>query len=274
MGDAGDTAKVEDGEMETRRTRIPTTLVAMAMGLLAAAGPAVAQGPPPGDELQWSLGLGVISAPRPYVGASNQTRVIPLLELSWKRFYFQGIRAGYRLVEGDSASLDVRARMRFAGFEEDDSPFLRGMEERQETVDAGLGLEWRVGQLELDLGVFTDVLGRSDGVEAQLGLAWPKIYRRGQVGFIPRLGVAWQNADFVDYYAGVRPDEAEPWRPAYEGRAALNAEAGALVFYRFTPRVRGLVMLQAQRLANEYEDSPIIDDQWGYFALVGATYSF
>ena len=91
------------------------------------------------------------------------------------------------------------------------------------------------------------------------------------MGFFPSVGVVWQSGGLVDYYAGVRPDEAEPWRPAYEGEAALNVEAGVLAFYRFTDKVRGIALVRAQRLAGEYQDSPIIDDRWGYFGLVGAS---
>ena len=243
--------------------------------VIGVAVPAVAQqGPPPSDGPQWSLGVGVISSPRPYVGADNETRVIPLLELEWGRFYFQGIRAGYRLVDHDGLRLDLRARARFAGFEEGDSDFLRGMEERRETMDMGVGLEWDLGRFELGLGLYADALGRSDGVEAVAELTYPKILRRGRIGLFPKIGLVWQNDGFVDYYTGVRPEEAEPWRPAHEGRAALNAEAGVLAFYRFTERIRGIALVQGQRLADQYEDSPIIDDRWGYFGLVGASYSF
>lgn len=263
------------------RTRPASTLwFILAVTMITVCGPAGAQQPPggqggpPPDELRFSLGVGVISSPRPYVGASNQTRAIPLLELSWKRFYVQGIRAGYELVDGDRLSLDLQLRANFAGLEEDDSDFLRGMEDRQETVDGGLSLGWRLGQLELGLGAWADLLGRSDGVEVQAELTWPRFLLDRRLALFPSIGAVWQSSDFVDHVAGVRPDEATPWRPAFEGRSAVNVEGGVAALYRLTSRIRAVALVKAQRLANEYEDSPIIDDRWGYFGLLGASYSF
>ncbi|HEX2224316.1 MAG TPA: hypothetical protein VHN15_08925 [Thermoanaerobaculia bacterium] len=53
--------------------------------------------PPDTGKPQWSLGIAVISSPEPYLGAGNETIVVPALAVSYKRFYFRGIGAGYRL---------------------------------------------------------------------------------------------------------------------------------------------------------------------------------
>ncbi len=44
----------------------------------------------PTPQLRWSLGLGVISSPRPYVGVDNKITPIPLIELTYKKL----VRAG------------------------------------------------------------------------------------------------------------------------------------------------------------------------------------
>jgi outer membrane protein len=236
-----------------------------------------APGPPPRpgkDGLEWSLGLGVISAPRPYVDADNDVQAIPLVELYYKRFYVQGIRAGFILAETERLRLDARARVIFAGFEPDDSPYLEGMEERRTTLQAGLGLDWQVGSFVLGFDASGDVLGRSDGFEISAGLSWPKFFKQGKIGLIPEIGLVWQDDSFVDYYAGVRPDEDRPDRPAYDGTAEINAGAGVTFLYRFTPRWRLVTLLQGQRLGGAYEESPLIDRRWGFFGLLGAAYQF
>lgn len=153
--------------------------------VLASSQAVSAQALPGGAGTRVAVGAGVIAAPRPYVGATNQTRAIPLIELSAERFSLQGIRAGYRLVEGDGLDLDLRLRARFGGLDPDDSPALAGMEARSGTAEAGLALG-------IDLG--------------------------------------------------------GPWR------------ATALV--------------RVQRLADQFQDSPIIDRRWGTFGLLGVTYEF
>lgn len=247
-------------------------LLALLAILAGAAAPLAAQPPAAEDGLRWSLGLGVISAPRPYVGADNQTRVIPLLDLEYRRFYFRGIVAGYRMFERGPFRLEATGRARFSGYEADDSSFLTGMEERRETFELGLNAAWELGSYEIVASVAADALGRSDGVQAGLELGWGKVYGRGRAGLFPSLGLVWQNADFVDYYAGVRPAEARPGRPAYEGRSAVNLGAGLRGFWRLTERARLIGLVRAERLAGEYVDSPIIDSRWGTFGLVAIAY--
>ena len=260
--------------MSVSSHRFARHILAAGIALAALSAPAAAQGPPDGDDLRWSLGLGVLSSPRPYVGAGNQTRVIPVLDLEYKRFYFRGVQAGYELVQGDLFSLDIVGRAQFAGYEEEDSGFLAGMEDRRETFEVGLAAAWDLGPYEIAATATADVLGRSDGVQAGLEVTWPKIFGRGAAGVFPSLGVVWQSADFIDYYAGVEAGEARPGRPAFEAGSGLNFVAGLRGFVTMTERVRFFGLVRVERLAEEFEESPIIDSRWGYFGLVGLTYQF
>lgn len=249
-------------------------LVIATVTILGFAAPTAAQGRPDSDGLRWSLGLGVISSPRPYVGADNQTRVIPVLDLEYKRFYFRGIQAGFEVFDTERFSLDVIGRGQFAGYEEEDSLFLAGMEERRETVEVGLAAAWKLGTFELDATVAVDALGRSDGMQANLELTWNRVFGRGKAILSPSVGLVWQDADFVDYYAGVEPDEARPGRPAFEGGSALNLGVGLRGFFKVTDRAGVIGLAQAERLGSQFEDSPIIDSGWGYFGLVAVVYEF
>jgi outer membrane protein len=248
--------------------------LAVVTGLALGAAPAAAQGRPDPEGVRWSLGLGVISSPRPYVGADNQTRAIPVLDLEYERFYFRGILAGFQLAESGRFRLDIFGRGQFAGYEEQDSSFLAGMEERRETIELGLSAAWDLGAFELEATVAADALGRSDGAQASLELTWSKVFGRGDGGLFPSIGVVWQDADFIDYYAGVKPEEARPGRPAFEGSSALNLGAGLRGFLKVTARARLVALVRAERLAGEYEESPIIDSRWGYFGLVAIAYEF
>jgi outer membrane protein len=95
--------------------------------------------------VQWLLGLGAISSPRPYVGASNSVTPLPAIELYYKKLYIQGIQAGYHFVDTGNIAFDVRARLVFAGLDPDDSPFLEGMNERESSIEGGLVLDWKPG---------------------------------------------------------------------------------------------------------------------------------
>ena len=235
---------------------------------------AIAQGPPDSKGPEWSLGLGILSSPRPYVGADNQTRVIPVVDLEYRRFYLRGIEAGFRLVEGERFGLGIIGRAQLAGYEEEDSSFLAGMADRRETFEVGLAAAWRLGAFELEATAVVDALGRSDGQQAGLQLTWNRIFGRGKAGLFPVIGLVWQSADFIDYYVGVEPEEALPGRPAFEGSSALNLTAGLRGFVKVADRTRLVGLLQAERLASEFEESPIVDSRWGYFGLLAVAYSF
>jgi outer membrane protein len=244
------------------------------MTCLALAAPVAAQGPPASEGLEVSLGVGVISSPRPYVGADDQLRVIPLIEFASERFYVRGVTAGARLIAGGRFDLDLIGRFRFAGLEAGDSAFLAGMAARRETMEMGLSAVWDLGRVDLQATATRDALGRSDGSQAGLEVAWSKVFGRGAAGLFPAVGVAWQDANFVDYYAGVRAEEERPGRPAFEAGGALNPGVRLAGFAKVTDRVRLVGLLRVERLGGGYERSPIIESRWSYFGLLGLAYDF
>jgi outer membrane protein len=236
-------------------------------------------GPPGGGGPRWSLGAGMIAAPRPYVGADANIQPIPIIEFYSGRWFVQGIRAGYRFVDTDSLDFDVRVRFKFSGLDPDDSPFLEGMDERRETVEVGLGLDWEFaramgGAFEVELRAFADVLGRSEGFESSIDLAWRKVFGPGKMILVPAVGMVYQSSDQVDYYYGVRPDEARPWRPAYEGSSVFNPRASVLFVYRFTRSWSLTTLASVDFFDDEIESSPIVDQSTETFGLVGLAYSF
>jgi outer membrane protein len=235
--------------------------------------------PAGGGGARWSLGAGVIVAPRPYVGADAEIQPIPILEFYSGRWFVQGIRAGYRFVDTESIDFDIRARIRFSGLDPDDSPFLDGMEERRETVEVGLGLDWELaralgGAFELELRAFADVLGRSDGFESSIDLGWRRVLGPGKAILLPAVGMVYQSSDQVDYYYGVRPEEALPGRPVYEGSAVFNPRASVLFVYRFTQRWSLTTLASVDFFDDEIKSSPIIDQSSELFGLIGLAYSF
>lgn len=247
----------------------PKVLAVLTVVLLPAA--ALAQ-PPGGSRNGWSLGIAVISSPEPYVDADNETIVVPALSITAGRFSFRGIAAAWRLGEWGDLEAEALLRARFSGYDAEDSPFLEGMEDRRKSADLGVALAWERERFGLRLTPAVDVLGRSDGVEVALEAFVP--LRLGPARLEPRLGAAWQSADLVDYYYGVRPEEARPGRPAYRGESTVNATAG---LFLFTPLARRLLFqgfLRLERLGPEIEDSPIVSDATALTAFGGISYRF
>lgn len=251
------------------RRRIRTT---MCLGLLLATTglPGLAQQSP--DEVPgWSIGAGVISAPRPYVGADAEVIPVPLVQYEGPRFFVRGLIVGYKLLASEDLAFDVHLMPRFDGFENDDSPFLAGMDEPDPTIDLGLGMEASVGALDLGLALEADVLGRSEGLTARASLSRTYVWRRGTVVFRPEVGAAWQSEDLVDYYYGVDPDEALPLRPAYDGPSGTLVNVDVFASVRVSERWRLIGLASWSQLPDAITDSPIVDDASTLFGLVGLT---
>lgn len=221
---------------------------------------------------RWSLGVAVISSPEPYVDADNDVLVVPALSFEYKRFYFRGIFAGYTFWERGDFKADAVLRPRFEGYEEDDSPFLRGMEDRRISADLGVELQWERERIGVSLTPVTDILDRSGGQEVTLQLYSP--IRFGPVRVEPRVGVAWQSADLADYYFGVRPEEALPDRPAYETGDALNLTGGVFVFSPVAKRLLFQGFVRVDQLDEDIEASPIVGDGQAVVGFVALSYAF
>lgn len=241
--------------------------VAVASTFLLAA-PSRAQ--PGGPRNGWSLGVGVISSPEPYVGADDELLVIPVLSVTAGRFSFRGIGASWKLGEWGGFEAEALLRARFGGYEEDDSPFLDGMEDRRFSADLGVELSWEGDPVGIRLVPAVDVLDRSGGAEIALELFTP--IQLGPVRLEPRAGAAWQSSDLVGYYYGVRPDEARPGRPAYRPGSTVNGTAGLFAFAPLAERVAFQGFLRYEKLGGEIDDSPIVDDDTALTALVGVSY--
>lgn len=248
------------------------TALAFLLCLASAAHAALAQPPDP-NKPQFGLGVAVISSPEPYRGADDETLVIPSISFAYKRFYFRGIFAGFNLLDRNGLELDVIARPRFGGYDEEDSPFLEGMEDRRISADLGFQWEWEAGEhFGLRLTPLTDVLDRSGGQEVSLEALFP--WQKGPFRLEPRVGAVWQSADTVNYYYGVRPDEARPGRPAYEPGSAVTFTAGVFGFAPVTRKIVFQGFVEAERLGDEITDSPIVDQDVGVTGFVGLSYQF
>lgn len=224
---------------------------------------------PPGG---WSAGLLAIGRDVPYRGADSTLTVVPALQYEGERAYLRGLRFGWRLAGGERGGIDLVAQARMDGYKASDSDFFAGMATRQRSLDIGLAGRLRPGVGELDASLVTDALSRHRGQAAFVGWGYP--WRRGPLLLRPELGLRWWSADLVDYYAGVRPEEALPGRPAWRGRDALIGEAALSAVLALDAHWALFGRVGIERLPSAISDSPLIDDDTAVIGLLGVTYRF
>jgi outer membrane protein len=227
--------------------------------------------PPVERTLEWSLGLGVASTPRPYVGAENAILPIPLVDITYKKFWVQGIQAGYWFVDSKKFDFGVRAGIVFESLDPDDSDFLTGLEERKPSIQGGLVFGWKPGKFRLTTAVNTDLLNRSNGQQVSVDFSRMWQWHGRAIGIMPSIGVVWQSSNFINYYYGVTPEESLPGRPPFSGHSAVNFRGSVLGYIFVSHRIRFVAYLEVQRLDNEIYDSPIVEDRRSVLGLFGVT---
>lgn len=206
------------------------------------------------------LGVGVITQTSPYRG-SDRVIVQPIPAISYIGDRVQilgpGVTCGllkWRNVVG----LAVTGNYRLGAYDEEDSPVLVGLGDRQSTVMAGLALQaFFPGGVDVSVGYEHDLLNRFNGGSADLGLG--KSFQRGLFTLTPQVGLNWMTAELAAYEFGVPNDKAQAWRPAYQPGAVMTVKYGLGLFIELKGAWRIILSGNATHLPSELTESPIVD---------------
>lgn len=226
----------------------------------------------------WALGLGIMSEQEPYTDIDRENTPIPLLEFENRYIHLFGPQIEFKLPSVDindaqQLNFGIVGKYDGSGYEEDDAPILDGMSERKGGFWAGARLEWSSDFVDASVEWLADASGNSDGQSVNLGLE-----RTWHVGehmlLTPRVGAKWQDEKAVDYYFGVRDDEVRLDRPGYTGESGVSAELGVRGVYRFNSRHSILMDVEVTSLADEIQDSPLVDRSTSNSVFLGYIYHF
>jgi MipA family protein len=231
--------------------------------------PSVAPGT---DHLDLSVGAGVVFAPRPYVGASEEVIPIPVFNVRYKWLFAEGIRGGAQFLRQGRLAGNVYLQANFEGLEADDSPALAGMENRSKSLDAGAEVVFRARPVGFRVNVLTDVLGRNNGQEFSVqAVTGAPLGSRGFL--LASIGPRWISANRVDYNYGVRESEATPDRPAYTGTASWNWDLTLGATVRIAGKWSVFALFSREAFGKPIEQSPIVDRTAGYSLISSLTYA-
>lgn len=224
-----------------------------------------------------ALGLGVASRQFAYAGMERKTQVLPLLYFENRWVRVAGVNAELKLLrrglgEGQDVTAGLRLRYDNEGFDASDSARLAGMDDRKGGFWGGAIATWRNPVAQISAEWVTELSGHSKGqkllLQADHRFGW------GGFGLTPRVQLQWLDRKYVDYYFGVRVQEATPDRAAYAGQAALAVETGLRLDYALTSRHSVFLDLSGTRLPNEVKLSPIVDRKTTTRAAFGYLYRF
>lgn len=200
---------------------------------------------------------------------------LPLILMRYKDVAYWSIGGGgVWLLGTDNRSLRFGAGLRTqAGWRPGDDPELAGMERRKGSFDGYLNGVWRTPLATIGAHYYRDIGNVSRGDAASLRLS--RNFRiNDDLRLTPSIGATRQDSERVDYYYGVRPEEALPSRPAYIGRDTINVNAGLAGSY-WLPRQWSLLGgLFVTRFGNAIADSPIVARRYSTVVYGGAGWMF
>lgn len=222
------------------------------------------------------VGGGAIISSKPYEGMDAKVYPVPLFAYEGKRLYFRGLTGGYWLFTWNGVSMGPVLQPRFDGYDEEDSSALRGMDDRDWSVDGGAGVSWLTDVGLFGLAFVTDLLGRHNGQE--LEFSYTVRFKWADFDFIPSAGMRWKSENLVDYYYGVQADEVRfnpaPARLAYDGDDAVDPYIRMAVRRKLLPRWSLLAAAQYEWLDDAITDSPIVDEGYEASFLLGLLYTW
>ena len=227
-----------------------------------------------GDRGRWGLGLGVITRSSPYADSTRDvTQVIPAVTYVGERLQWLGPSLRFGIAGSNKLRLALAAEYRVAVYDEDDSPSLAGLGDRENTLLAGIGLQYEIAAgFELEALYQHDALDRIGGglasVRLSRGIPW------GTANIVPQIAYNWLSADMSNHDFGVPLAAATPERPAYELGSTNSIEAGLGVFVELSEDWRIIVNVAAERLDGSVTRSPIVDDDVVVKGLAVVTYIF
>jgi len=227
-----------------------------------------------GDRGRWGFGVGLITRSSPYVASTRDvSQVIPAVTYVGERLQWLGPSLRFGLAGSDRLRLALAAEYRVGAYEEADSPFLAGLGDRENTLLAGLGLQYEIGRgFELEALYQHDALDRIGGgissVRLSRAIPW------GTARFVPQLAVNWLSSEMSNHDFGVPQAAATAERPAYDLGSTTSLEAGLGVFVELSEDWRIIVNIAAERLDDDVTRSPIVDDDYVVKGLAVVTYVF
>ena len=227
-----------------------------------------------GERGRLGVGAGVIGRSSPYVGSDTTVlQPIPVITYNGERLQWLGPNVQYGLAGTGPWRLAASASYRIGVYEEEDSPVLAGMGDRESTLLAGLGFRYEIpGGVNFLLRYEHDVLNNIGGGSATARIS--KGFQAGWFRFAPQLQVNWLSADLTNHDFGVAAEEATFIRPAYDTGSSVSYEVGISSFIELTEEWRIFLSISAEYLAGEIADSPIVADDQVLKGFAAITYVF
>lgn len=143
---------------------------------------------------------------------------------------------------------------------------------RNFAVDGGLEIMYADDWGDLQFQVLSDISFTHKGFEVWASYAYP--WQHGNWKLVPSVGFNWKSSALIDYYYGVRKEEANLLRPAYRASSGFNSFAKLSLAYRINDNWGLVGVAKYEALSRSIRQSPIVDRQSIETLFIGIMYNF
>lgn len=222
------------------------------------------------DDLSLQVGVGVSTSTSPYKGISSVTMPLPDIELSYKSAFIEGINMGYNFYDTKTLQIGVIALPVLAGYKNKDSNDLKGMDNRNMSLEGGLRMKYNFENSFLSSTISRDVSGTTDGYTVNAAYNYTLLETENS-GLSVYAGLEYLSDKKSNYYYGVKAKEATFTRPSYHADGALNPFIGLTQIFAFSEKWSIIANVEYKQFDSTIYKSPIVDDHYqiaGYLAVM------
>ena len=226
------------------------------------------------------LGAALRAGTSPYVGVKNVSSmlndnsvdVIPLYLYEGEWLFARGTSIGVHIFNNDWLQVDAIASYRFDRLEPDANDYFKGLDEREQTVDAGFSLTLKNDWGLLSTTWLSDTMSHHNGDEVDVTYRYP--WRSGRWSLSPFVSYIYQNSHLADYYYGIDVEEALADRPVYRAGSTGFWRAGVNTSYQLSEHLIVYSNIAFQQVDSEVYNSPLVDEKYLNTAVLGFAYMF
>ncbi len=223
-----------------------------------------------------AIGGGLRGGQSPYFASDNEEQrqrdLVPLYLYEGKYVFARGTAGGLHLFRNDAFEFNLYMRYRFQKLDPDSHTYYEGLEERKQSLDAGLELGLRQDWGEIKLDWVTDTLDRHNGQEVRFSYRYR--FESGPWTFSPFVSWTWQNANLSNYYFGVSEAEARPDRPAYAPGETQWVSLGLNTAWHMSDRIVFFGNVGFSGPEPNIVESPLVEEDGFSSVFLGGTYLF
>lgn len=143
-----------------------------------------------------------------------------------------------------------------------------GMAERKSSLLTGVSLK----MFFLNFAYLRDISNNSGGSICNVIIEGRPFPVASKLSLMPSLGLELQDERYVDYYYGVRPEEANADRQEYKGKSAVNYFANINSMIPISNNLDFSIGFGVNKLGKGISASPTIRKDIGYNLMIGVVY--